>query len=49
MASFTVSDETLLTHPELIRFHLQYETADGVPRAAVLQGEPTIFIGNPTP
>jgi hypothetical protein len=49
MASFIVSDETLLTHPELIRFHLQYETADGIPRATVLQGEPTIFIGNPTP
>jgi hypothetical protein len=49
MASFPLSDETLLSHPESIRFRLQYETVDGVPRAAVLQGEPTIFIGNPTP
>jgi hypothetical protein len=49
MASFTVPNEYTPPDEGRVKFYLTYDTADGVPRAAVLQGQPTVFIGNPIP
>jgi hypothetical protein len=49
MASFTIPNEYPLPDAGPINFYLTYDTADGIPRAAVLQGQPTVFIGNPIP
>lgn len=49
MTSFTVPNEYLLPDNMPLEFYLMYDTADGIPRAAVLQGQPSVFIGTPIP
>lgn len=49
MTSFTVPNEYLLPDNRPLEFYLKYDTADGIPRSAIIQGQPTVFIGNPTP
>jgi len=47
--SFTIPNAYLSSDNGTIRFYVSYETADGIPRSAILQGQPTVFIGNPIP
>jgi hypothetical protein len=49
MTSFTVPNEYLLPDNMPLEFYLKYDTADGIPRSAIIPGQPTVFIGNPTP
>jgi hypothetical protein len=49
MTSFTVPNEYLLPDNMSFEFYLKYDTADGIPRSAIVPGQPTVFIGNPTP
>lgn len=49
MTSFTVPNEYLLPDNNPLDFYLEYDTADGIPRSAIVPGQPTVFIGNPTP
>jgi hypothetical protein len=48
-ASFSIPNDYFLADEVPLKFYLNYETADGIPRSAVVQGQPTVFIGNPTP
>ena len=48
-ADFTVGNEYLPLNEESLRFSLRYETVDGIPRSAILQGQPVVFIGEGTP
>ncbi|MBI3597590.1 MAG: hypothetical protein HY203_10600 [Nitrospirae bacterium] len=48
-ASFTIPNEYFLPDEVPLKFYLTYDTADGIPRSAIVQGRPTVFIGNPTP
>lgn len=48
-ASFTIPSEYVLPDEAPLKFYLNYETADGIPRSVVVNGQPTVFIGNPTP
>ena len=48
-ASFTIPDEYVQPEEVPLKFYVRYETADGIPRSAVVQGRPTVFIGNPIP
>jgi hypothetical protein len=49
MTSFTVPNEYLPPDNNPMDFYFQYDTADGIPRSAIVPGQPTVFIGNPTP
>lgn len=48
-ASFTIPNEFVPPDEVALSFYIQYETADGIPRSAVIHGKTTIFIGNPIP
>jgi hypothetical protein len=48
-ASFTVPNADMASGDEPFKFYVTYNTADGIPRAALLLGQPTAFIGNPIP
>jgi len=48
-ASFTIPKEYASPDEVPPKFYLKYDTSDGIPRSAVVQGQPTVFIGNPTP
>jgi len=48
-ASFTIPNEYVLPDEVPLKFYIKYDTADGIPRSAVVHGRPTVFIGNPTP
>jgi hypothetical protein len=48
-ASFNVPNEDAASGEAPFKFYVTYDTADGIPRAALLLGQPTAFIGNPIP
>ena len=48
-ASFTIPNDYFRPDEAPLKFYVNYETADGIPRSAIVYGRPTIFIGNPTP
>jgi hypothetical protein len=48
-ASFTIPNDYFVADEVPLKFYVNYVTADGIPRSAIVHGLPTIFIGNPTP
>jgi len=48
-SSFTVPNEDMASGEQPFKFYVTYDTADGIPRAAILLGQPAAFIGNPIP
>jgi hypothetical protein len=48
-AEFTITDKSMTLNEKPLSFFLQYQTADGIPRSATLQGQPVKHIGEAAP